>query len=190
VLNHGGHPKEAAESPNAEVREKMSVEVVNDEAPAGDPLQLREKMNGVFPVKVVEEQGCVHNVNVVVWIRQVSGIPYVHLDLRAAGGSQFSVQVGPRVPHGDRVGIDSDEFCAAPECGGPAGKVDEIVSNSAAHVHDAEVIVALKHRVEKCIGRSVRHEQPIGQSEIPKSTRKSRIGDRKIVHPLLGVQPT
>jgi hypothetical protein len=118
------------------------------------------------------------------------GVLNLDADLRAAGGGKFGVQVGPRMSHRHRVGVDPHEFCLAAEGGGPAGKVDEIVSDSAAHVHDAEVIAASKDRIEKCIGRSVRPEQPIGQSEIPKGTRESRIGDRKIVHPLLGVQPT
>jgi hypothetical protein len=46
----------------------MSVEVVDEKAPAGDPLQLREKLDGLLPVKVVEEQGCVDNVDGVVRI--------------------------------------------------------------------------------------------------------------------------
>jgi hypothetical protein len=41
----------------------VSVEIVDEKASTGDPLQLGKKLHGIRVVKVVEEEGRVHDVD-------------------------------------------------------------------------------------------------------------------------------
>lgn len=88
----------------------MPVKVVDEEAAACDPLHFCKKLDGLFAVEVVKEEGGVDDIDAVVGQGKGKSISDLNADLRAEGGRKVLVQVSPRVSDGHRIGIKANEI--------------------------------------------------------------------------------
>ncbi len=188
VLHHRGEPEGAAEAPDPHIGEEVPVEVVYEKAVPGHPLHLREHPDRRGAVKVMQKQGRVGNVDGPGIVGKGLGVPDLDTDPVPKTGGQVLVQMGPGMAHRDGVGVNADEVQGAPEALASPGQVDQVVSAPAPHVQQTEAFVVPERWVEDVIRGPVPSEQPVDASEVAEGPRETSVRDRKIIHPLLGLQ--
>jgi len=189
VLHHWGHTQKAAQQPNADVREGMAVEVVDQQAAPSPPLHLAEEPHSPAAVEVVQEEGRVDDIEGVRFVGERKGVSNLDPNLRSEGRGEGGVEVGAGVTHRDRVGVEPDDLGTASKPDGSTNKVDQVVSTPAAQVQNAEGLVASEKRVQDRVRRSVRAQQAVRPPKVSEGSRQTRIRNREIVHPLLRLHP-
>ena len=188
VLYHRGEVQGAAEAPDPHIGEKVSVQVVHEKAVPGHPLHFREHPDRRGAVKVMQKQGRVGDVDGPGVVGKGLSIAHLDVDPGPETGSKLAVEMGPGMAYCDGVGVNANEVYGASEALASPGQVDQMVSASTPHIQQAKAIVALQHRVEDAIRCPVPSEQPVNPSEVAEGLRKAGVRDRKVVHPLLGLQ--
>ncbi len=188
VLDHGSEPKGPAEAPDACVGQEMPMKIIHEEAVPGHPLHLRKHLDRRRAVEVVKEQGCVGEVDCPSVVGKGPGIPDLDTDAGPEGGRELSIKIGPGMTNRDGVGVDADEVYGTPEAFAPPGQVEQMVAAPTPYIQQAEAIMSLQNRVEDMIRCPVPSEQPVDASEVAEGPCKTGVRDRKVVHPLLGLQ--
>jgi len=98
------------------------------------------------------------------------------------------VEVGTGVPDGDWIRVESDELCPTVMPLGTSGHVGQVVSSPTPDVQNFEPIVPPKERRQYGVGRGVRPEKLVCEAKVSQRSSQAHIRDRKVVHPLLGLQ--
>ncbi len=154
----------------------------------GHPLHLREHLDRRGTVKVVQEQGRVGDVDGPVVVGKGLGIPDLDTNPVPEARGKLVVEVGPGMAYRDGVGVNADEVQDAPETLASPDQMRQMVSAPAPHIQQAKAIVAPQHGVKNTVRRPVPSEHPVHPSEVAEGSRETSVGDRKVVHPFLGLQ--
>lgn len=128
VLNHRGHAQEPTEDPDADVRDRVPVQVVHNDADPTDPIHLSEKLYGVVPVEVVEKECGVGHVERIVGIGKVESIADLDTGSGAVRRGKAGIEVGAAVPdrHGIQVDANGRNFAAA--VGASTHEIHEVIT--------------------------------------------------------------
>ena len=164
------------------------MEVVHEQAVPGHPLHFREHLDRRGAVKVMKKQGCVGDVDSPGVVGKGLGIADLDVDPGPETGGKLAVEMGSGVADRHGVGVNANEVYGTPEALTPSDQVNQMVPTPAPHIQQAKAIVALQHRVEDAIRGPVPSEQPVNPSEVAEGLREAGVRDRKVVHPLLGLQ--
>jgi hypothetical protein len=78
VLHHRGEARDPAQGPDANVGKQVTVKIVDENSPVGDPAHLGKHTNGLGPMEVVEKQGGVYDVHPAVFEGQGLGVPNLY----------------------------------------------------------------------------------------------------------------
>jgi hypothetical protein len=130
------------------------MEIIDDNAESTDPVHFPKESEGLWPVKVVQEERCVDDVERVVGIGQVQCVADLEPDPRAQLGAEYRVEPGAAVAYGDGVQIDPNRSEAGTIAGPEPGEVREIIARSTANVQNFEVGPTLEERAEDSAGRA------------------------------------
>jgi hypothetical protein len=164
------------------------MKVIHDEALAGDPFHLREHVDQRRAMKVMEEKGRVGEVNGPVLVGEGTSVADLDADLRAKSGGEPPVEIRPGVPDRDRVRVDSDQIERTSEAVSAADQVGQVVPAAAPQVQQAEAVTMLQNRVQEMVRGPVSPEHAVEASKVAEGADEAAIGDREVVHPLVGLQ--
>ena len=141
VLHHRGEARDPAQGPDANVGKQVTVKIVDENSPVGDPAHLDKHTNGLGPMEVVEKQGGVYDVHPAVFEGQGLGVPNLYLNPAAKPRGKGPVKVRPGVADGDGVGINAEEVERTPQLLTPAQEVHQVIATPAPYVDQTKMIM-------------------------------------------------
>lgn len=97
MLHHRRQAEDATQYPNSSIRQKMTVEVVHDDAETADSVHLAQELDGRRTMKVMKEESCVGDVEPIVLVGKVQGVLSFETSLSSKGRGKGCVQPGATV---------------------------------------------------------------------------------------------
>ena len=170
---------------DAVVRQRVAVQVVDDEAVLRHAVHTAQEAHGVGPVEVVHEKRCVRHVEGVVLEGERQRIALLHADARAEPGGQAAAQRCAGHLHRHRVGVHGRHLQVRAASVGPADEMLRVVGHTGAQIQHTQAARAAQQRHQRSARSRVTAQPAVDEAKLLQRAGKARVRNGKVVHPLL-----